>query len=88
MQADNFIKSIAISKMMIHGLFWPGGMLRESESLWGAISFANILLRTTRTRKFINYTRSLQCGNWVLVGTELRKFGGVITYHKFNLFAK
>ena len=38
--------------------------------------------------EFINYVWFLQYRNWVLVGTELRKFGGIITYSKLGFLPR
>ncbi len=87
MKADYFIKGVAISQMVIHGLFRPCGVLIKPKGQ-RAICSTYTLLRTTKTRKFVNNARFLQYRNWVLVGTEMRNFGGIITYYKLNLFTK
>ena len=70
MKTDQFNKAVAISKMVIHRFFRSCGVLMEPEGQ-KAICFAYLLLRTAKTKKFINNARFLQCRNWVLVGTEM-----------------
>ena len=69
MKSDQFNKAVAISKMVIHRLFRPCGVITEPEAQ-RAICFAYILLRKTRTRKFINNAGFLQCRNWVVIEKE------------------